>query len=51
MPKMINVTLPNDVHALLERIKQEKNFENNAQALTWIIRKAAGVEAQEEAST
>jgi len=45
MVKMINVTLPDKTHELLERIKKAENFANNAEALVWIIKKAAGVEA------
>jgi len=43
MVKMINVTIPNDIHALLKKIKVEKDFPNNAAAIVWIIKKAAGV--------
>lgn len=43
MPKMINVTIPDEVHDLLEKIKQNENLANNAEALTWVIKKAAGV--------
>ena len=44
MVKIINVTIPDDVHALLEKIKDEKGFANNAEALEWIIKRAAGLE-------
>jgi tartrate dehydratase alpha subunit/fumarate hydratase class I-like protein len=44
MVKMINVTIPDDIHELLEKIKKRENLPNNAEALVWVIRKAAGVE-------
>lgn len=34
---MVLVTLPDDVHSLLERIKTKKGFSNNAEAVAWII--------------
>jgi len=49
MPKTLNVTIPDDVHEILEQIKTKKQFENNAEALSWIIRVAAEV-AEKEAS-
>lgn len=42
--KMVNITIPDDVHALLNKIKREKRFANNSEALTWIIKRAAGIE-------
>ena len=44
--KIINVTLPDEAHKLLEEIKTRENFANNAEALTWIIKKAVGVESE-----
>jgi len=44
MAKLVLVTLPDEVHALLEKIKEEKGFANNAEALEWIIRRVAGVD-------
>ena len=41
MPKMLNATIPDDAHDLLERIKKAKEFSNNAEALTWIIQHTA----------
>lgn len=46
MAKILNVTIPDDVHELLELIKDEKGFANNAEALVWIIKRAAGVEEE-----
>lgn len=43
MVKLINVPLQDNVHELLENIKRKKGFANNAEALPWIIRKAAGI--------
>jgi len=44
MVKIVNITIPNETHALLQKIKQEKGFTNNSETLTWIIKKAEGVE-------
>ena len=41
MAKMLNATIPDDAHNLLEQIKKLKEFANNAEALTWIIRHTA----------
>ncbi len=46
MVKMINVTIPDDIHALLKKIKVEKDFPNNAEAIVWTNKKTAGVERQ-----
>jgi hypothetical protein len=43
MAKIVNVTLPDESHALLEKIKKRKNLPNNSEALIWIIKKAAGI--------
>jgi len=43
MVKILNVTVPDRTHELLERIKRERGFANNAEALVWIIEKAAEV--------
>lgn len=41
MAKMLNATIPNDAHDLLEKIKKEKGFANNAEAMAWMIRYVA----------
>jgi len=45
MPKIINVTLPDEIHDLLQKIKEREGFSNNAEALEWVIRMAAKKEA------
>jgi len=41
MPKMLNVTIPDDTDILLKKIKTTKDFANNAEALDWIIKHVA----------
>jgi hypothetical protein len=38
MVKNVNVTISNDVHVILRRIKDYKGFNNNTEALEYIIR-------------
>jgi len=45
MVKIVNITIPDEIHALLQKIKNERGFANNAEALEWIIKRAAGVES------
>jgi len=41
MPKMLNATITDAADVLLKKIKEVKNFANNAEALDWIIRHVA----------
>ena len=42
--KMVNITIPDEIHDLLQKIKKDRGFANNSEALVWIIKRAAGVE-------
>ena len=41
MVKILNITVSDETHALLERIKKERGFNNHAEVLEWVIQKAA----------
>mgnify|MGYP001125294425 CR=1 FL=1 len=41
MPKMLNATITDEADVLLKKIKEVKDFANNAEALDWIIKHIA----------